>query len=345
MSFDEPAWWYGPKEAARVRLLAPLSRIWQKVAERRWRRATPYQSARPVICIGNFTAGGTGKTPLAASICDVLRQLGRTPIVLTRGYGGKISGPHWVDPRRDTARDVGDEPLWHAERGPVVIARNRAEGAAFIEARGAASDVIVMDDGLQNPTLAKDLTIAVVDARRGLGNGHVMPAGPLRAGLEFQLDLVDAIVVVGAAGAPRSLDTVGEALRGRFDGPVLDASVVPVGPLDWLTQSPLVAWAGIANPRRFFDLLAANGATVAREISFPDHHMPSAAQAANLLHEARLHQAMLVTTRKDSVRVRGAPGDVGALGAASRTIDIGLAFADRDGERLTALLARALRAR
>ena len=345
MPFDEPAWWYGPKEAAWVRLLAPMSRVWEKAAERRWHRATPYQSTRPVICIGNFTAGGTGKTPLAAAICDVLRHLGRTPIILTRGYGGKIRGPHWVDPRRDTARDVGDEPLLHAARGPVVIARNRAAGAALIEARSAASDVIVMDDGLQNPSLAKDLTIAVVDARRGLGNGRVMPAGPLRAGLEFQLSLVDAIVIIGAAGAPRSIATVGAALRGRFDGPVLDAGVVPVGPLDWLTQSPLVAWAGIANPRRFFDLLAANGATVAREISFPDHHMPTAAQAANVLREARLHRAMIVTTQKDSVRVRGAPGDVGALAAASRTIDIGLAFADRDGDRLTALLARALHTR
>jgi tetraacyldisaccharide 4'-kinase len=336
---DEPTWWYGPAGSTQARLLAPVARIWARVAEHRWHRTTPYRSTLPVICVGNFTAGGTGKTPVAATIADLLRQLGRTPVILSRGYGGRLRGPHWVDPERDTARDVGDEPLLHAARGPVVIARDRAAGALFIEARRIVSDVIVMDDGLQNPSLVKDFAIAVIDGKRGLGNARVIPAGPLRADLEFQLGLVDAIVIVGGGSVDPKLR---EQFGGHFSKAVLTARVAPVALLDWLTDGPVVAWAGIGAPARFFDMLRANGAHVVGEVAFPDHHMPSAVQARRLLQDARAHRATLVTTEKDAARVRASQGDVGSLAAASRPVRIELNFSADDRARLATLVEKAL---
>ncbi len=342
MHLDEPTWWYGPAGSTQTRLLAPIARIWARVAERRWHRTTPYRSTLPVICVGNFTTGGTGKTPVSAAIADLLCQLGRTPVILTRGYGGRLPGPHWVDPRLDTARDVGDEPLLHAARGPVVIARDRAAGAALIEARGSTSDVIVMDDGLQNPSLAKTLTIAVVDGTRGLGNGRVMPAGPLRAGLDFQLSLVDAIVIVGGDSGSSVDRKLHDQIGSHFSKDVLTARVRPVGPEDWLTDGPVFAWAGIGSPARFFDMLRANGAHVVGEVAFPDHHMPSAIQARRLMQDASAHRATLVTTEKDAVRVRASQGDVGTLAAASQPVRIALAFDDDHGARLSTLVKKAL---
>ena len=205
MPFDEPGWWYGADDR-RARWLAPAARLWSRVAIARHARQHPYRSRLPVICIGNFTAGGTGKTPLALHIAALLKNAGENPVLLTRGYGGRLAGPLWVEPGRQDASDVGDEPLLLARTAPVMLARDRRRGALAIEAEenvggaGPAS-VIVMDDGLQNPALAKDLAIALVDGMRGVGNGLVMPAGPLRAPLEFQLGLVDAIVVTRRPGA------------------------------------------------------------------------------------------------------------------------------------------------
>ena len=167
------------------------------------RAPTPYRSRLPVICVGNFTAGGTGKTPLAIHLCERLKAAGHEPVALTRGYGGRLSGPYWVNANTDVARDVGDEALL------LAAPRRRSSPATAGSARAPSRSgripctVIVMDDGLQNPALAKDLTIAVVDGGRGLGNGLVMPAGPLRAPLEFQLELTDAIVVNESAAARR----------------------------------------------------------------------------------------------------------------------------------------------
>ena len=205
MPFDEPGWWYGADDR-RARWLAPAARLWSRVAIARHARQHPYRSRLPVICIGNFTAGGTGKTPLALHIAALLKNAGENPVLLTRGYGGRLAGPLWVEPGRQDVSDVGDEPLLLARTAPVMLARDRRRGALAIEAEenvggaGPAS-VIVMDDGLQNPALAKDLAIALVDGMRGVGNGLVMPAGPLRAPLEFQLGLVDAIVVTRRPGA------------------------------------------------------------------------------------------------------------------------------------------------
>ncbi|MGH7186830.1 MAG: tetraacyldisaccharide 4'-kinase, partial [Pseudomonadota bacterium] len=159
-------------------LLQPLANLYGAAARAKFERAEHHRAGLPVICVGNFTAGGTGKTPLTALICSRLKAEGQKPVVLTRGHGGRINGPHWVDPARDNARDVGDEPLLLAAAAPVLVSRNRRDGAREIERRGEHT-VIVMDDGLLNGSLEKDCSIAVLDGVRGLGNGEVIPAGPL----------------------------------------------------------------------------------------------------------------------------------------------------------------------
>ena len=236
MSAEEPSWWYNREAALAQRLLDPVARIWAWSAVRRLRTGKPHRVGLPVVCVGNFTAGGTGKTPLALYLARALADRGERPAFLTRGYGGRLRGPHVVDTALDTAADVGDEPLLLARQALTVVARDRAKGAALIAGLSglAPPTAIVMDDGLQNPGLAKDLSIAVVDARRGLGNGRVIPAGPLRAPLAAQLRIVDAIVDQSprhrragfqrhrgraAADVPRAGDRgVGRARRRRRGG-------------------------------------------------------------------------------------------------------------------------------
>ena len=341
MRREEPSWWYGPGGDARIGLLQPIARIWVTVADRRMAGPPRHRSPLPVICIGNFTAGGTGKTPLSLTIAERLLAKGLAPAFLTRGYGAERSTPGWVDTAADTAREAGDEPLLLARVAPVLISPDRAAGARSIEARRPAVDVIVMDDGLQNPALAKDLRIALVDGRRGVGNGRVMPAGPLRASLDLQLKLVDAIVInepPGSAGAA-SDKQVGPTswLRQRFSGPVLSARVAPAGDVAWLRAKPLIAFAGIANPQRFYALLASLGAEVTETKSFGDHHPFSEAEARALLMRAEALGADLVTTEKDHVRLSGA-GAIVELAARSRVLPIRLAFDDTDDARLDVLL-------
>ena len=322
-------------------VLQPLAALYGWAATARYWRATPYRSRLPVICVGNFTAGGTGKTPLVIHLCERLKAAGHEPVALTRGYGGRLSGPYWVNAKSDVARDVGDEALLLARAAPTLVARDRRAGAHAIETGPHPVTVIVMDDGLQNPALAKDLTIAVVDGGRGLGNGLVMPAGPLRAPLPFQLELTDAIVVNGAeADAP-----VAEWLRHRFAGSVLRASLVPAENADWLKGARVVAWAGIGAPERFFAMLRALGAEVVETLAFRDHQWLGEDDARRLLELARQHAATLVTTAKDMARLTGASGLPARARrrlarAARETI-----FAEPDAERLMSLVDTALKTR
>jgi tetraacyldisaccharide 4'-kinase len=342
---DEPAWWYGSPGGVTELLMRPAGVVWGHLAQRRFARAAPYQSSKPVICVGNFTAGGTGKTPLALCVARELGRLGRKPAFLSRGYGGRLAGPQWVAVESDTADAVGDEPLLLARLAPTLIARDRAAGARAIEGRGPVHDVIVMDDGLQNPSLAKDLVLAVIDGRRGIGNGRVMPAGPLRAPLEFQLGLADAIVVNEPPGqSDGTVSATADWLRQRFPGPVLTAGVRPSGSTDWLAGTAVVAYAGIGAPQRFFDLIARLGADVRRTLAFADHYNYSDADAESLLALAEAHAALLVTTEKDLVRLPTAGAAVSRLRAASRPLPVELALEERDGSRLEALLNMALKA-
>lgn len=342
MPASEPGWWYAADEGLTARLLAPAAHLYGHAVERRFRRTQSYRSRLPVICVGNFTAGGTGKTPLALRIAEILREAGEQPVFLTRGYGGRIKGPEFLKFDGASPRDAGDEALLLLRAAPVMIARDRRAGAIAIEATSGPS-VIVMDDGLQNPALAKDLTIALVDDRRGFGNGRVLPAGPLRASLEFQLGLVDAVVVNESpavdpeAREPRALAT----LRRGFPGPVLAARPEPFGDTAWIAGQRFVAYAGIANPDRFFKLVEALGGELAATRAFPDHHAFNEADASRLIDLARRHTATLITTEKDAVRINTNGSARTALIEASRTLPIRLAFPDADLARLRDLILTA----
>lgn len=344
MPVSEPGWWYGPPDSAIARLLAPAASLWARAAARRSANARPYRSSLPVICVGNFTAGGTGKTPLAILLARMLTSRGERPALLTRGYGGRLAGPHLVQPAIDTATDVGDEPLLLARHAPVCVSRDRAAGARAIEHLSgiAPPTVIIMDDGLQNPSLAKDLTIALVDGRRGVGNGLVMPAGPLRAPLGLQLAMTDAIVV----NRPRSMEPgsseMTRHLRESFHGPVLEAVVAPSADTPELRGRRVIAVSGIANPVRFTSLLAELGAELVETRAFKDHHAFTEKDAASLLADARRLDARIVTTEKDHVRLEGTAGACAQLHAAMITVPVELQLDERDALRLSSLMDTAL---
>ena len=278
------------RDQARVlrALLTPVSWAYAWAAARNNNAAHTARNAPvPVICIGNFTLGGAGKTPLARAI---RAKLGPNAHTLSRGYGGRIAGPLRVTPDMD-AREVGDEPLLHAADGPAWIARDRVAGA--MAAASAGAHAIVMDDGFQNPGLAKDLSIVAVDAAYGVGNGEVFPAGPLRERLEDGLARADAIVFVGAReAAPDWLD--------GFKGPVLSAELRPTAAPP---EGPLVAFAGLARPEKFFDTLESAGADIEEALPFPDHHPYEADDLDLIARIAAERGARLITTEKDAARL------------------------------------------
>jgi tetraacyldisaccharide 4'-kinase len=240
---------------------------------------------------------------MVLALTKMLRDLGETPVVLSRGYGGRLRGPIKVDPERHAAADVGDEPLMLAQTVPVVVARDRIGGVALARSQGAS--VILMDDGFQNPAIAKDASLIVIDSDRGLGNGRVFPAGPLRAPLPPQLERTDALIVVGDGTAAK---TVAAAIAARGK-PVLsahlradDASLAP------LRGKRVLAFAGIGDPIRFFRTLRANGIEVIRERAFADHHPFSKSEIETLITEAKRDALTLVTTEKDLARLRSGEG-------------------------------------
>ena len=297
----EPAFWYRPPSWL-SRLLMPVGAFYGLIAGLRLQNKG-FDAGIPVFCVGNYHLGGAGKTPTVLALAKVLRDLGETPVVLSRGYGGKLRGPIQVDPARHAAVDVGDEPLMLAGQVAVGVAQDRVAGVALARARGAS--VILMDDGFQNPAIAKDVALIVIDGDRGLGNGQVFPAGPLRAPLSPQLDRTDALIVIGDGTAAR---TVAAAVATR-DRPVLsahlkadDASVAS------LVGKRALAFAGIGDPVRFFRTLRASGIEVAAERVFADHHPFSKSEIETLIAETKRDGLTLVTTEKDLVRLRSGEG-------------------------------------
>jgi tetraacyldisaccharide 4'-kinase len=321
MRLKAPFWWYR-KKGVLASALAPLGRLYGNRAEVRFARAEPYRSRLPVICIGNFTSGGGGKTPTAIAVAALLVEMGRKPAFLTRGYGGTSAGPVLVQTGQ-SAEEVGDEPLLLAEAAPTTVSADRADGAKAIERSEA--NVIVMDDGFQNPSLAKDLSLVVVDAASGVGNGLVMPAGPLRAPLEAQMARADALIVIGdGEGASRLSEAF--AAKGK---PVLKARIVPRQDRRWLSVLPVISFAGVARPEKFFATLRNNGARLIDTRAYPDHYRYSERQARSLLKEAKDYNAMLVTTEKDWVRLPDDPeSDAGELKHRSRPFAIAVEFED-----------------
>jgi len=324
----EPSFWWRDAGVASS-MLAPLAAVYgtvagARLAQRGWRAGVP------VVCIGNPTVGGAGKTPAALAVAAMLAAAGERPVFLSRGYGGRLAGPVRVDPRRQRAPDVGDEPLLLARAAPTVVARRRVEGAKIAVAIGAS--VIVMDDGFQNPSLAKDFSLLVVDGARGLGNGRVIPAGPLRASVDAQLARADALVVVGtplrAAGvtaAARARNVALFAARLQSDAGVIAA----------LGAGRVLAFAGIGDPQKFFATLAEAGVAVAATRSFPDHHRLSRAEAQALCDEADRAGLALMTTEKDLARL---DGDEGAAQLAAHARALPVTFAFEQAEAFKSLL-------
>ncbi|MGH7125541.1 MAG: tetraacyldisaccharide 4'-kinase [Stellaceae bacterium] len=274
-------------------LLAPLG--WAYATAGRFRRAvaSPWRAPVPVLCVGNLVVGGAGKTPVAMDLAQRLIERGARPHVLSRGYGGALAGPTQVDAVRHTYREVGDEALLLARVAPTWIALDRSAGAKAAVAAGAT--MLVLDDGFQNPNLVQDLKIIVVDGLYRFGNGHVLPAGPLREPAASGLARADAIVVMGDGGS-----RFAQLERGP---PLLRARLQPVSDPSAFNGLRAVAFAGIGRPKKFFDSLKWLGTTVVSAYAFADHQPYSAAMLEPILAEAQRLGLPALTTEKDWVRI------------------------------------------
>jgi tetraacyldisaccharide 4'-kinase len=294
----EPAFWYRPPSLA-SRLLTPLAAAYGAVAANRLAQQG-VDAGIPVLCVGNYHVGGAGKTPAVLALAALLREAGEAPIVLSRGYGGKLRGPLLVDPARHAAADVGDEPLMMAERVPVVVARDRVAGAALARSQGAS--VILMDDGFQNPAIAKDASLIVIDGDRGIGNGAVFPAGPLRAPLPAQLLRTDTLIIVGDGAAADPVAAAISTQGGLVQRAHLTSSEASLAAL---RGKRVLAFAGIGDPPRFFRTLRTSGIEVVAGKAFADHHRFSESEIEALAARAKRDALTLVTTEKDFMRLRG----------------------------------------
>jgi tetraacyldisaccharide 4'-kinase len=293
-----PAFWWQSRSALAGRLLHPLGQLYGCATV--WRMARAGQAAPvPVICVGNFVVGGAGKTPTALALARLLQAQNEAVFFLSRGHGGTArQAPVLVDGDRHRADQVGDEPLLLARTAPTIVCRDRLAGA--IQAARQGASVIVMDDGMQNPTIAKTLVMAVVDGSDGVGNGRCFPAGPLRAPLADQLPWADALIVVGEMRGARPVAAVAQSAGKPILKARLKAEPETAGRLD---GKRVFGFAGIGRPDKFFETLAATGAVVTGTRAFADHHPFSADDCLSLQTAARERHALLVTTEKDAVRL------------------------------------------
>jgi tetraacyldisaccharide 4'-kinase len=289
-------WWKKPGFPAWA--FAPLSWIYGRVAARRMQNASAARAPLPVICVGNFTVGGSGKTPLALALAKAAKSAGFKPGFITRGHGGTIKQTRLAG-EKDTASTIGDEAMLLARAAPVAVGADRLSGAKLLAEAGCT--IAIMDDGFQSRTIAIDHAIIAVDARRGIGNGYVMPSGPLRAPLSVQMPFADQVVVVGEGEGGDAVVRIAS----RAGKPVARALLKP-GNIGKVKGQNVMAFAGIADPEKFYATLRSIGANIVKTRSFPDHHAFAESELKSLMDDAG--DLLLVTTEKDAVRISGLSG-------------------------------------
>ena len=317
---ETPPFWFEPA-GLKAWLMAPFSLLYSRAAALAMHARPSGGVDVPVLCIGNFVAGGGGKTPTALALAETARRRGFTPGFLSRGYGGKISGPARVELEHHNAADVGDEPLLLARAATTVISSNRLSGAQQLVELGC--DFIIMDDGFQNPRLRRDYNLVVVDSRRGIGNGFAIPAGPLRLDLKTQMMKADGVLVVG--GDPGADPVIRRTAKGGK--PVFLAKLNMIEPERWKGRA-LIAYAGIADPFKFFDSLGKAGAKLSLVQPFGDHHYFHDDEIKELINRAKLMGAGLVTTAKDMARLLNMGPEHQKLADISEVSEVELTFDD-----------------
>lgn len=312
-----PFWWKRPDW--RVWLLYPAEAVYGAVARRRLAHARRERIDVPVLCVGNLTVGGAGKTPAAIALAEEAKRMRLSPGFLSRGFGGNSARPHSVDLERDSPRHVGDEPLLLAEHAPVVVTPDRAAGARLLASRGC--DLVIMDDGFQSARIHMDYALLVVDGRRGVGNGHIIPAGPVRAPIVQQLSLAQAVLKIGDGDAANRI----VRMASRAGRPVYEAHARIKDPGQFAGRR-FLAFAGIGDPQKFFRTVAATGASVELVRGFPDHHFFTKEDLQQLSAAAESRGLELITTTKDAVRLRCGAEHERAFAARLCVLEIELAF-------------------
>ena len=292
-----PEFWYKKNINSKIKsfILFPLSILWVLIDELKRHFSKTYKSKLKVVCIGNLTVGGTGKTPFSIYTYKLLKNLGYNPVFLTRGYGGLKKGPLAVN-NSHHFQDVGDEAILLSRVGTTIVSKNRSLGAKFIEKHEDKFNIIIMDDGLQNYQLKQDIKFLLVDKKLKLGNGYCLPAGPLRQPIKRGLNKIDRIILTGANYKN------GKNLFKSFDIPIIKSNIKTTS-LPKIKKEKLLAFCGLANPNKFFDTLKKNGYEISVTRKFPDHYVYKKDDIDNLILDANNRKLKLITTEKDYVKI------------------------------------------